>query len=130
MKKQTRYAILFFIGAIGYSTLEIAFRGYTHWTMALTGGLCFCFLYMINEHFQKTALWKRCLLGATVITGVEFIVGCIVNLWFRWNVWDYSALPLHLFGQICILFSILWFFLCIPIFLLSKKMRDDWKKYL
>ncbi|WP_206460307.1 putative ABC transporter permease [Anaerovorax sp. IOR16] len=125
MKKQMQYGILFFIGAIGYSTLEIAFRGYTHWTMVLTGGLCFCFLYMINEHFQKIALWKRCLLGAAVITGVEFIVGCIVNLWFRWNVWDYSALPLHLFGQICILFSILWFFLCIPIFFITRKIKNN-----
>jgi len=125
MKSQTQYGILFLIGAIGYSTLEIAFRGYTHWTMVLTGGVCFCFLYSINEHFQNIALWKRCLLGAAVITGVEFIVGCIVNLWFRWNVWDYSALPMHLFGQICILFSALWFFLCIPIFFLSRKIKNN-----
>ncbi len=125
MRKQTQYAILFFIGAIGYSTLEIAFRGYTHWTMILTGGLCFCFLYEINERFQTVALWKRCLLGASVITGVEFIVGCIVNLWFGWDVWDYSMLPFHVLGQICILFSALWFFLCVPIFFISRKIKNN-----
>lgn len=125
MKKGTQYGIVFFIGAIGYSILEIAFRGYTHWTMVLTGGLCFCFLYAINEYFLYTSLWKKCLLGAAVITGIEFVVGCIVNLWFRWNVWDYSALPLQFLGQVCALFSALWFFLCIPIFFFGRKIKRN-----
>ena len=33
-----------------------------------------------------------------------------------WNVWDYSSMPLNLYGQICLPFSGLWFLLCIPAF--------------
>ena len=34
-------SVIFVVGEIGYSLLEILWRGYTHWTMSLTGGLCF-----------------------------------------------------------------------------------------
>ena len=50
-------------------------------------------------------------IGSTIITVLEFITGCIVNLWLGWNVWDYSNLPLNLLGQICLPFSILWYFI-------------------
>ena len=33
-------AAQFSVGAAGYSALEIAVRGHTHWTMAVLGGLC------------------------------------------------------------------------------------------
>lgn len=126
MKNGVQYVLIFMIGAIGYGILEIAFRGYTHWTMFLTGGVCFCILYVINKLMMKKALWKKCFVGATLITGIEFVVGCIVNIWFKWNVWDYSALKFQIFGQVCVLFSILWFILCIPVFLLSSKIEKKW----
>ena len=50
-------------------------------------------------------------IGSTIITVLEFITGCIVNLWLGWNVWDYSNLPLNLLGQICLPFSTLWYFI-------------------
>lgn len=31
--------------------------------------------------------------------------------WFGWNVWDYNNMPLNLLGQICLPFTVLWFFL-------------------
>ena len=43
-----------------------------------------------------------------VVTGIEFVSGCIVNLWLGWNVWDYSHMPFNLLGQICLPFSLLW----------------------
>ena len=54
-------------------------------------------------------LWQRALLGAGLITGVEFLSGCVLNLWLRWAVWDYSRLPGNLLGQICLPFTLLWF---------------------
>ena len=54
---------------------------------------------------------------------VEFVVGCIVNLLLGWNVWNYEQLPLHLFGQICPLFSILWFFLSALLLPLCRLLR-------
>ena len=40
-----------------------------------------------------------------------FLTGCIVNLLLGFHVWDYSDLPLNILGQICIPFSIIWFFI-------------------
>lgn len=56
-------------------------------------------------------LWKQMLLGSVIITLLEFVCGCIVNLLLHWNVWDYSNLPFNILGQICLPFSILWFFI-------------------
>ena len=39
MKEFKQTTGLFFLGGIGYAGLEILWRGYTHWTMALTGGV-------------------------------------------------------------------------------------------
>ena len=37
----TRLIVLFLIGSFGYGSLELLWRGFTHWTMALTGGLAY-----------------------------------------------------------------------------------------
>ncbi len=107
--------MIFLIGAIGYGLMETMFRGYTHWTMLLTGGMVFVILYYVNSKNENAPLWKKCLVGASIITMIEFAVGCIVNLWLDWNVWDYSGYSYNLLGQICLTFTALWFFLCIPL---------------
>ena len=38
-KRLREYLGLFLLGAAGYSLLEVLWRGYTHWTMGVTGGL-------------------------------------------------------------------------------------------
>ena len=58
----------------------------------------------------------QCLCGALLITALEFTVGVADNLVMGWNVWDYSDMPLNLYGQICLPFTGLWFLLCIPAF--------------
>ena len=68
-------------------------------------------------------LWQRALLGAGLITGVEFLSGCVLNLWLRWAVWDYSRLPGNLLGQVCPLFCFLWFLLSLPVLLLCGWLR-------
>lgn len=50
----------------------------------------------------------QCIIGGAIITAVEFVSGCIINLWLGWAVWDYSNMPLNLLGQICLPFSLLW----------------------
>ena len=107
-----KYAALWIIGGIIYAMMETLFRGYTHWTMGILGGICFICLGLINELLSwKTPLVLQMLIGSTIITILEFITGCIVNIWLGWNVWDYSNLPLNLLGQICLPFSILWYFI-------------------
>ena len=107
-----KYVVLFVMGGLVYMSLELLWRGYTHWTMGVLGGICFICLGLINELLSwETPLALQMLIGSTIITILEFITGCIVNLWLGWNVWDYSNLPLNLLGQICLPFSILWYFI-------------------
>jgi len=110
---------LFLIGAIGYTIIELLWRGHTHWTMTLTGGICFITLFHIFSHLEGVPLILKCFAGAAVITGIEFTIGCIVNICLHWNVWDYSSHAYHLLGQICPFYSFMWFLLCIPIFYLT-----------
>jgi uncharacterized membrane protein len=48
-------------------------------------------------------------IAAGIITAVEFVSGLILNLWLNLGVWDYSHMPLNLFGQICLPYAGLWF---------------------
>lgn len=111
--KHGQYLFTFLMGFFCYSLIEIVGRGYTHWTMAVTGGTVLMILYTINNIHSLT-LVKRCLAGAAVITSIEFIVGIFDNIIMHWYVWDYSNVPLNILGQICPLFSALWFLICIP----------------
>lgn len=111
---------IFTIGALGYGLIEILFRGYTHWTMMLTGGACLLTLYYFNEQFNKAPVLLKALGGAIIITIFEFFVGLIVNIWYKWDVWDYSLLPGNILGQICPLFTLIWFFLCLGLIFISK----------
>lgn len=105
---------IFITGGFVYSALEVLYRGFTHWSMAVTGGVCLLLLYEVFTRMSYLALWRKCLLGSLIITAAEFTAGNIVNLVLKWNVWDYSHIPLNLFGQVCLPFTALWFVLCIP----------------
>jgi len=106
---------LLLLGSVLYCWIEILYRGRTHWSMAICGGICTLAIYRINEQFQHWGAMRRALLGAATITAAELVTGCIVNLWLELGVWDYSSLPFHLWGQICLPFSAIWFLLCLPV---------------
>lgn len=125
MRKIIKPLILIGIGGLIYSLIEILYRGYTHWTMILVGGLAFYFIGCINEYIEwDMPLYKQMLIGAMIITTLEFIAGIIVNIILEWNVWDYSNVPFNILGQICIPFCIIWFFLS-----LSAIVLDDYLRY-
>lgn len=107
------YPAIFAGGGVLYGLIELLFRGRTHWTMLIAGGVCSCILYTISTKSSERE-WKKWIMGGASITAVEFVTGGIVNLHLGWNVWDYSHLPVNLMGQICLLFSVLWVLLCIP----------------
>ena len=73
-------------------------------------------LFYISTEMKKAHLFKKCLLGAAIITAVEFVFGIIFNLYLNMNVWDYKGVPLNILGQICLPYSILWFCLCFILF--------------
>ncbi len=122
--KVAEIAIIYTIGAVGYCALELVWRGYSHWTMTVAGGICFLALYLIDGRTRGLTLIKKSLLSAMVITSVEFAIGCVVNLMLGWRVWDYSDLPFSIMGQVCPAFFLLWFLLSVPTLMLSKTIRE------
>ncbi len=117
MKSIEKYIILFIIGGIGYGFIEISFRGFTHWSMIITGGSAFLALYIIYETIHAPKLIKA-LWGTAIITLLEFTVGIIVNKYFSLGVWDYTGMPANIMGQISLTFSVCWYFLSIVSFIL------------
>lgn len=117
-----KYFLTFSIGSIGYGLLEILWRGYTHPSMLLTGGICLVMILFISEYFSALSLFKKSILSSFAITTVEMCMGVIVNLAMHLGVWDYSTLKFNLLGQISLLYTVLWFFLsmiilsCIDLF--------------
>lgn len=118
--------LLFLIGGRLYTWLELACRGRTHWTMFILGGLCFVIIGLLNEHLfpWELALMQQAVIGAVIITVLEFFTGCIINLWLGWDVWDYSGLPFNLMGQVCLYYFLLWILLAVACIVL-----DDWLRY-
>lgn len=104
--------ILFLLGAFLYGLVEVVWRGYSHWSMMIAGGLCFIVFARISEKLIGLPLLYKCILGSACITLIEFVFGLIFNLYFKLDVWDYSNLPLNFLGQICLLYSVLWGYLC------------------
>lgn len=104
--------LLFLLGALGYPLIELLWRGRSHWTMSLAGGMSMVLLlYISRTALPLPLMWVA---GAISITAIEFTVGCIVNRWLHWQVWDYSELPFNLLGQISLPFTLVWFLLSIP----------------
>lgn len=112
MKKALKHLILFVIFGAIYVVIELTYRGYSHWTMFIVGGLCGVCVGLINEIFPwSMPIWIQAGIGAVIITVIEFVCGVIVNIWLGWGVWDYSNVPLNVLGQICLPFILIWFVL-------------------
>ena len=101
-----RKAILFFLGGSAYVGLELLWRGRSHGSMFLAGGLCFLLLGRLHRARPRLPWPVRGLVGAGIITMVELLTGLLFNR--DYHVWDYRDLPLHFHGQICLPFFILW----------------------
>lgn len=129
MQKQIRqilkYTILFILGGCSYTLIEILYRGYSHYSMWILGGICFICIGLINEILKwETPLVLQGLIGSFIVTLLEFITGYIVNIRLGMRIWDYSRMPLNIMGQVCLNFTIIWFF--ISIFAL---IADDYLRY-
>lgn len=116
--------LLFLMGGMIYFAIELAYKGESHFSMLIVGGVCFVLIGALNSYFdKKMTLLRQMLLSALIITVLEFFSGIIVNLWLELRVWDYSALPFNLMGQICLPFSIVWFLLSLPAIFLDDFFR-------
>lgn len=114
LMKSRKNRILFLLGALGYGAVELLWRGRTHWSMLLAGGLCLLLFSRIEERFSRQPLLYRVVLCALTVTGVELLFGLVFNLLLGMKVWDYSGVPLNFLGQICLPYTTLWGFLALP----------------
>ncbi|MEZ3433104.1 MAG: hypothetical protein K1W34_00440 [Lachnospiraceae bacterium] len=120
MKKLSEYLFLWALGGCIYYGFEILFRGFSHWSMFVLGGICLIFFTVQGRmvHWEDP-LWKQILRCTIFVTSMEFITGIIVNKWLRLGVWDYSNLPFQIFGQVCLQFAVIFSGLCAVGILLS-----------
>lgn len=124
VKELIKNFILFLIGGLAYIGIEYMYRGYSHWSMFILGGLCFCLIGGVNEYFSwDLALTSQMMISSTIITSLEFIFGIILNKVFLLNVWNYEDIPYNLCGEICLIFSIAWFFLSLVGIVLDDYIR-------
>ncbi|MCD7772663.1 MAG: putative ABC transporter permease [Ruminococcus sp.] len=112
---------IFCIGAFGYGIIEILFRGYTHITMGVLGGICLLFMSILN-YFRTSfrSLVVCALISGVFITVMEGAMGYFLNLLLGLDIWDYSTAPLNVNGQICLPFSIAWVMLSMVVMPLEK----------
>ena len=123
--------LLWFFGGSLYFLMEVAYKSLTghperiSWTMLVVAIV----LTVPVERAGAELPWG-CPLGlqavacAALVTVVELVAGLVLNVWMGLNIWDYSHLPLNLWGQICPQFAVVWWALClifIPVF--------DWLRY-
>lgn len=124
MKRIGNDFLIFLCGGGLYCLIEVLWRGYTNWTMGVVGGICVLILYNVYTKYICLSYIEKCLIGSIIITVIEFISGIIINIIFGMNVWDYSNLPLNLKGQICLLYSVFWGFICVPIIFVCNKINS------
>ena len=103
--------LIFSIFGLTYGLIEILWRGYTHPSMVIVGGICGLLIGLLNEKNKKKNLLLQMVEGMVIVTVLEFVSGIILNLCLGLNVWDYSNMKFNLLGQVCPQFCIAWFFL-------------------
>lgn len=127
MRQVLKYFILLLTGGVLYTAFELLFRGRTHWSMFLVGGICFVLIGGLNNWLAwEMPMIQQMAISAIIVTAVEFVSGIILNLWLGWNIWDYSNMPFNILGQICLPFTVLWFFLAFVAIVIDDFLRWRW----
>lgn len=97
-----------YCGGMGYVALELIWRGWSHPSMFLLGGVCFLLLGAAEERLAGQPRLLRALAGTGLVTGAELLSGLVLNVGLGLKVWDYANMPLNLWGQICLPYMGLW----------------------
>lgn len=123
-----KYPVIFLVGAIVYMAIEILWRGYTHWTMGVLGGIILILIGLIDEVTDEDIpiVWQAPI-GSIIITVLEYYSGYILNIKLNLGIWDYSGLPFNVDGQVCLLFSLIWMVLSVFAVWLDNFIR--WKLF-
>ncbi|MBE6798870.1 MAG: hypothetical protein E7525_03725 [Ruminococcaceae bacterium] len=124
------YLILFLFGFYGYGFLEVLWRGFTHPTMSVAGGIAIIFIDYISTNLKELHILYRAIICGAFITAIEYIIGYVMNIKLGAEIWDYSLMPLNLSGQVCFSFSVLWCAISVPIMLIFGRKKRQKTPYL
>ncbi len=108
MCKLKKYVIFFVLGAVGYALIELLWRGRTHWSMMIAGGICFIVFSLISRYLANINILYKAVIASICVTAIELIFGLVFNVYMKMNIWDYSTMSYNVLGQICPLFSLAW----------------------
>ncbi|NMM64682.1 hypothetical protein HBE96_18915 [Clostridium sp. P21] len=116
--------LIFVMGAL-YMVLEGLWRGWTHISMLVVGGLCAFLIGRLNEYpkFYDRKMWQQCVIGTLIILILEFTSGMILNVWLGLDIWDYSNEWGNVYGQICVPYALIWFLLVPPAIYIDDYLR-------
>ena len=120
-----RKCVLFYLGGSVYMMLEFLWRGYSHGSMFILGGLCFLLVGALNR-WLKIPLALQLVFFAIMITGLELITGLVVNR--NYTVWDYRGMPYHYLGQVCLNYSLIWIPISMAAILLYRWVEPKLKR--
>lgn len=113
LKRLSEYGFLWLLGGSFYYSFEIIFRGFSHWSMFVLGGLCMVFFAFQGQAMHwREPMWIQVIRCTIFVTAGEFITGILVNKWFGLEVWDYSDQPFQVLGQVCLPFAVIFSGLC------------------
>lgn len=136
--------IIFVIGFCVYSTIEVVFnaiegtmigyKGASYWTLkgastiytGVLGGIILIILGKINEigwckhHCCMLAL---AFMSAIIVLAAEFLLGFLLNIQLKLNLWSYEGRFGNIMGQICLPYGFYWFLLAPLAFWLDDLLR-------
>lgn len=95
-----------YLGGMSYASLELLWRGRTHGSMFVLGGVCFVLIGKLGKVKPALPVPARALVSAGMVTVLELGCGLLVNR--NHGVWDYRQLPMNYHGQICLPYTLLW----------------------
>ncbi len=113
MEKILKCFTIIAFGCMFYGTAEVLGRGYSHITMGALGGVAFLVIHELCGEILAGRLRpiEAMLISTMFITSSELLAGEILNRYLGMKIWNYSTLPLNFDGQICPIFSVMWFML-------------------
>ena len=69
-----KYLFLFWFGGSTYCSLEVIWRGYSHWTMIVLAGMVFVIIGLLNEIWTwNTHFITQATVATLIATVAEFI---------------------------------------------------------
>ena len=116
--------IVFAAGAVGYTLLEVLWRGHSHWSMAAAGGISLLLLSKVFRKLTAAPIYFKSIIGGGIITVIELCFGAVFNLGLGMHVWDYSGVRGNILGQICPVYTVLWCLICAPVSYFQKKIEE------